>query len=54
MSVLTDTGSELPGELLKPVRVTEDWLSVDVDVALPEVSPTVFAGAAAEQVWIAA
>ena len=32
VSVLMDTGIELPAELLKPVRVTEDWLSIDVDV----------------------
>ena len=47
VTVLTDAGSELPAELLESVCVTKDCLSVDVDVALPEVSPAVFAGAAA-------
>ena len=47
VTVLTGTGNELPTELLEYVRFTENCLSVDVDVALPEVSPAVFAGAAA-------
>ena len=42
VTVLMDTGCELPAELLEYVHVTEDCLSVDV--ALPEVSPAVFAG----------
>ena len=51
---LTDTGSKLPAELLESVRVTEDCLSGDVNVALPEVSPAVFAGAAAVPVSLTA
>ena len=47
VTVLTDTGSALSAKLLEYVRVTEDCLSVDVDVALPEVSPAIFAGVAA-------
>ena len=55
VTVLTDTLSKLPAELLECVfRVTEDCLSVDVDVALPEVSPAVFAGAAAVPVSLPA
>ena len=44
MTGLTDTGSEFLAELLESVR---DCLSVDANVALPEVSPAVFSGAAA-------
>ena len=52
VTVLTDTGSVLPAELLESVRVTEDCFSVDR--ALPEVSPAVFAGAAAVPVSLPA
>ena len=45
VTVLTDTGSALPANLLESVRVTEDCLSVDI--TLPKVSPAIFAGAAA-------
>ena len=45
--ILMDTGSELPAQSLESVRVTKDCLSVDLDVVLPEVSPAVFARAAA-------
>ena len=44
VSVLTDTGRELPAELLKAVRVTEDWLSVSVfagAAAVPASLPTI-------------
>ena len=46
VTVLTDTGSKLSAKLLESVCATEDCLSVDVDVVLPEVFPAVFAGAA--------
>ena len=46
MTVLTDTGSKLPAELLESVRVTKDCVSLDVEVALPEVFPVMFAGEA--------
>ena len=54
MIILEDTGSEFPVESLEYVRVTKDCLSVDVDVVLPEVSLTVFAGAAAVPVSLPA
>ena len=41
-------------ELLGSVRVTKDCVSLDVVVALPEVSPAVFAGAAAVPVCLPA
>ena len=44
---LTDTGSELPVESLEYMRITQDWLSVDVDEVLLEVSPVMSARAAA-------
>ena len=54
VTVLTDTGSEIPAKLLESVCVMKDSVSVDVDVALPEVSPVVFAGAAAVPVSLPA
>ena len=44
---LSDTGSELPVESLKSVRITRNCLSVGVDEALPDVSPVVSTRAAA-------
>ena len=41
-------------ELLESVRDTEEGLSVAADVVLPEVSPVVFAGAAAVPVSLPA
>ena len=54
VTVLTATGSELPAELLESVCVTKDCLLVDVVVGLPEVSPALFAGAAAVPVSLPA
>ena len=47
MICLMEAGSELPVESLESVRVTQDCLSVDVGVVLPELSPVVSARAAA-------
>ena len=38
MTFLTDTGSELPADLLESVCVTKNCASLDVDVALPAIT----------------
>ena len=54
VTVLTDNGSELPAELLESVHVTEDCLSVDVDVAIsPRDVLAVFVYAPpVDQIWL--
>ena len=44
---LMEAGSELPVESLNSERVTQDCLSVDVGVVVPELSPVVSARASA-------
>ena len=52
--VQTDTGRELSTELLGSVCVTKNGVCVDVYVALPDVSPAMFARAAAVPVSLPA